>query len=373
MALRLVVCWHSVSGYMAACWRALSARPEIDLHVIAGRANPNFNDEVVRGLNVLMVPESDLHNPDVMTALVRERRPDVISVSGWFLKGLTALPTRREFASTPFVMCMDTPRRGTLRQRLGGVLNRSFFARMDRVMVPGERAFMLARELGFPDAKIVRGLYGVDHAGLSPLATKRAALPGGWPRRWLFMGRYHADKGVDILVPAYAKYRTGVPDPWPLTTLGSGELKPMLTGETGIDDRGFVQPADQPEVMLNHGVFVLSSRYDPWPLVVVESCAAGLPVLCTEACGSAVELVRPYFNGLTCAPENVDSLAQAMIRLHQQADRLPEFGARSVQLAAAYSAEVWAERWVRMVQDMAAGRAAGTAPASQSGAAAPKA
>ena len=58
-------------------------------------------------------------------------------------------------------------------------------------------------------------------------------------------------------------------------------------------DRGFVQPADQAAIWAEHGAFALASRYDPWPLVIVEACAAGLPVIHSEACGSAVELVRP--------------------------------------------------------------------------------
>lgn len=345
---------------MAACWRALAARPEVELHVIAGRANPSFKDDVVAGLNVHMIPEDDLNKPDVMTALVRERRPDVIVGSGWFLKGITALPFRPEFSSTPFVMAMDTPRQGTLRQRAGRYLHRTYFQRADRVIVPGERAFQLARDLGFPDRKIVRGLYAVDFAGLSPLLPRRAALPGGWPRSWLFMGRYHSSKGIDVLVPAYREYRSRVPDPWPLTTLGSGELKSSLAKQEGIQDRGFVQPADQPAILLEHGAFVLSSRYDPWPLVVVEACAAGLPVVCTEACGSAVELVRTYHNGVTCDAENPEALARSMTWLHQHAQLLPEFGTRSAQLASAFSAQTWAERWVNMCQSLVAGKTAPT-------------
>lgn len=350
--IRLVVCWHSVSGYMAACWRALAARPEVELHVLAGRANPSFKDEVVAGLNVHMIPEADLNKPDVMRALVRERRPDVIVGSGWFLKGVAALPFSEEFQHTPYAMAMDTPRQGSLRQRVGKIVHRKYFQRADRVIVPGERAFQLALDLGFPVSKIVRGLYGVDYAGLSTLVEKRASLPAGWPRKWLFMGRYHQSKGLDVLVPAYRAYRAMVEKPWGLTTLGSGELKAMLKGVEGIEDRGFVQPADQPGVLLEHGAFVLSSRYDPWPLVVVESCAAGLPVVCTEACGSAVELVRTCHNGVTCAPESAEALARAMAWLHERAEMLPEMGRRSAQLASAYSAQMWAERWVRMCQGM---------------------
>lgn len=354
MPTRVTFLWHSVSGYMAACWRALAKDPSVEVSVIAGRANPNFKDDVVRGLNVSLIPEADLNKPDVIAALTRERRPDVIVICGWFLKGLTALAFNPEFASAKIVMGMDTPRRGTLRQLAGKYLHRKLFQRVSRVVVPGERAFLLARDLGFSDAKIRRGLYGVDHGALAPLLDQRLARPEGWPRRWLFMGRYHPDKDIETLIAAYGRYRAAVQEPWPLTTLGSGEQRALLTGVEGIEDRGFVQPAEQPGVIAEHGVFVLASRYDPWPLVVVEACAAGLPIVCTEACGSSVELVRPYFNGLTCAPENPGSLADAMIWMHRHAEDMPEFGRRSVQLASAYSAQTWARRWSAICAELSA-------------------
>jgi glycosyltransferase involved in cell wall biosynthesis len=100
-------------------------------------------------------------------------------------------------------------------------------------------------------------------------------------------------------------------------------------------------------------VFVLASHFDPWPLVVVESSAAGLPVLCTESCGSAVELVRSYFNGLTVATADIDALAGGMRWMHDHAGELSEMGRRGRELAAAYSAQMWAVRWSQATRDAA--------------------
>ena len=37
--MKVVICWSHISGYMAACWRALTCTPSIDLHVIAFRTD----------------------------------------------------------------------------------------------------------------------------------------------------------------------------------------------------------------------------------------------------------------------------------------------------------------------------------------------
>jgi glycosyltransferase involved in cell wall biosynthesis len=212
------------------------------------------------------------------------------------------------------------------------------------VFVPGERSYQYARFLGVPEDRIRRGTYGVDCDAFAPILARRER-GGDWPRSFLFMGRYQRAKGLDVLVPAYAAYRSLVRDPWPLVCCGKGELAGLLRGVPGIEDRGFVQPADQPELLAGQGVFVLASRFDPWPLVIPESCAAGLPIVCSNACGSGVELVRPYYNGIQTPTGDVRALAGAMAWMHGAHARLPEMGRRSVELARAYSAGMWATRW----------------------------
>jgi glycosyltransferase involved in cell wall biosynthesis len=123
----------------------------------------------------------------------------------------------------------------------------------------------------------------------------------------------------------------------------------LLDQTTGIDNKGFVQPGDMMEVWKQSGAFVLPSRFDPWPLALVEAAAAGLPVVCSDACGSAVEVVRHGYNGLKVPKASVDALAQAFWRMHVSHDELPDWGRRARQFAAPYSAERWADRWTQIL------------------------
>ena len=347
-AKRLVLCWADISGYMAACWRALAATSGVDLRVIAFAAPGNtFSSDLAVGFNCRLLSQQEKNDPALIASLVKEHRPDVLYTSGWFHEPYRKLIRDPSFASVPKWMGVDTPWRGTLRQQLGRITLRSYADRFDRVFVPGERAWQYMRRLGVAESRIRRGLYGVDYDQLAPLYEQRLnqAGGGGWPRRFLFIGRYAQEKGISTLIEAYAKYRAAVSDPWPLTCCGSGALKGLFVGREGIEDLGFRQPGELPEILRSHGVFVLASDFDPWPLVVVESSAAGLPVLCTEACGSAVELVRSYHNGLTVATADVDALAAGMRWMHEHAAELAEMGRRGRELAAAYSAQTWAARW----------------------------
>jgi len=355
------MCWPEISGYAAACWRALARRREdVELSIIAFRANTDiasFDDQLVEGLPCQLVNQKESQDAELIAGMVARQRPQVVNLPGWFLPGYNRLPFRRELAGVRFVMGMDTPRRYNWRQNFNRFYLRRFLRRIDRVIVPGERAWQYARYLGFDETQIHRGAYGVDWDLLSPGHARRVARPEGWPRRFLFVGRYAAVKGVDVLMEGYADYRSRMSgkDPWELGCCGQGPMASLLENRSGVKNLGFVQPLKLPEIQAEHGVFVLPSRYDPWPLAIVEACAAGMPVIASQACGSGVELLRPYDNGLLCATGDKRSLADAMCWMHEHYSDLPRMGSRSQALAAAYTATLWAQRWVGMVQEMFAG------------------
>ena len=173
-----------------------------------------------------------------------------------------------------------------------------------------------------------------------------------WPKRFAYMGRYNERKGIPVLIEAYNSYRAKVEEPWELHCYGKGEFAEALSNTDGIVDHGFTQPEDLPDELANAGVFVLPSHFDNWPLVILETCASGLPIICTNSCGSSAELVRDHFNGLTIPPDDAKALSQSMIWMHQNHAILPEMGKRSQQFAAPYSGQQWAIRFDSIVKSI---------------------
>lgn len=341
---------------MASCWRALLASEDIEFKVLTfntGKTNAApFDSEVMNGIPHELLTFEQRNDPDHINQHVRAFKPDIIVLPGWFHKPYRQLASNPEFAHCKFVMCMDNPWLGTMKQHLGRLVDKKFRKRMDAVMVPGERAFQFAKRLGFEESIIHRGVYGIESAAFKDLPDRRDAQPGGWPKRFLFAGRYAPVKGLDTLISGYKAYRDEVEDPWPLTCCGDGELVDQLADVPGIDNKGFTQPKDMPERFAEAGCFVLSSRYDPWPLVVVESCMAGLPVVCSAACGSGVELVRPMYNGLIFGTGKTDSLKQCLLWMHHHHDELSRMGRRSTLLGEAYSPAMWVARWQEMFTNL---------------------
>lgn len=349
--MKIVICWTRYSGYMAACWRELASQPGINLHVLFfSGADPtgetSFEPKMPAGVSYSQLDERLRTDGSSIENMVLSEQPDVVILPGWSQPAYSRLAGAASLRDVRFVMAMDTPFRGELRQRMARLWLRGLLRHIDRVVVPGERARAYALMLGIPADRIDLGTYAYDQQLFNDrLLIERNQRIGGWPRRFLFVGRYVPQKALDVLVAAYGQYRDRVADPWSLECCGKGPLSDLLVGIPGIRDHGFVQPEAQPALFAQHGVFVLPSRYEPWGVVVAEAMASGLPAICSSACNAAVSLLHPFWNGLEVPAGDAAALAHAMRWMHENEASLPEMGQAAAAIAKAYSASQWAVRW----------------------------
>ena len=347
--MRISICWPLISGYMSACWRTMAARPEVALQVIAWRPEADrdhigFDTSVVAGLDVHLLDTAERGDCKLISRLVLGHRPDVLVVPGWFWKPYRDLVHEAHRHGIPVIMTMDTSLGFTARQLLGRWARAGYFRKISGVFVPGERANQLARWLGFAESQIRVGSYGFDYPLFAGCLDARLAQTGGWPRSFLFVGRYVERKGLDTLLEAYDRYRHGTDDPWALACCGQGPLEPQNKATPGITSHGFVQPEALPSVMVKSGAFVLPSRFEAWGVALAEAGAAGLPLIASRSVGASVEVLRDYYNGRLFDTGNAAQLAEAMQWVHDRRDRAAELGARSRTLAEPFSAELWAEK-----------------------------
>jgi len=348
--------WTGVSPTLVACWRTLAALPGVRLTVfleLPARPDTDFHhEEMLAGLDCRISHAAAPLDREALASDIAAVKPDVFVVLGWRSPLCRFAAESPAFAAIPKLFAFDMPFVWSLRKLAAPLVLRRYLRRFAAAIVPGERSAVYARYLGFPESRIERGLIGLDTAAGAESARARAVA--AYPRRFLFVGRYAREKRLDLLVAAYVRYRRQVSDPWELTCHGIGPEARLLAGVEGITDRGFVQPREMPAILAGHGAFVLASDYDPWPFVIAEAVAAGLPVVCTSACGNSVELVRSYFNGRICGPGDLAGLADGLKWMHDHEADLAWIGERGMPLAAPYAKEVWAERILSICERLAA-------------------
>lgn len=362
--MRITYCWTEPSGYLAACISELASRPGVEVSLLTWEtdASAPFSGDTLRGARGRVLSRAERNEPGLVERLVAATSPEVVFISGWAHGPYTALLASPRLAGAKFIMGADTPIRFDWRQRLAPFRIGGLLRRLDGVVVPGERGYQLMRYWGVPGGKITRLLYGIDYRLFASPAAGRFAAPAGWPRAFLFAGRYVDVKGIDVLVEAYRAYRAAVPDPWPLQTCGTGPLAALLAAEPGVTDLGFLQPPDLAQAFQRAGVFVLPSRHEPWGQVIVEAAAAGLPVVCTQACGAGADMIRDFHTGLMVPAGDARRLAEALLWMHANHARLAPMGADAQVAAAAYSAERWADTQLALAERLIGAGRSGREP-----------
>ncbi|MEM1098467.1 MAG: glycosyltransferase [Planctomycetota bacterium] len=355
--MRILICWSNLSGYMAACWRALASIPDVELKIAAydpaSNKNAPFDRTLVNGLDVTWVNGSDPAETESTLDAFKPDEFDALVVPGWMNPAYMALARRFRAADVPTCMTIDHPWMGTIRQHLACLKRRSYVSGMSAVFVAGERARQYAYRLGAPRHRVFTGLYAYDGDAFDPIGDARQSEASPPPRRFLYIGRFVPVKGLDTLRDAYSAYRDAVPDPWELHCCGTGPLKDTLTGLEGVTDHGFTQPADLRDHLREAGALVLPSKFEPWGVVVAEAMAAGLPVITTDACGAAVELLTPWHNGLLVPPGDARALSRALRDLSKMATAdWRSMSGHAVASARSHAHRVWARRWSRCLAEV---------------------
>jgi glycosyltransferase involved in cell wall biosynthesis len=347
--MKLAILHTRLSGYLTACLRTLreSTGAELLVHAYPNQPNAPFDPTAFDGLG--KIEDRYENNNHEIAQSVIDFQPDAILVSGWADRGYLKICCDAHGRGIPVVAGCDTQWTGNLRQRAASWIAPWLLHKaIDVLWVTGERQAILARALGYSGDRLWDGYYACDWQRFSrfDISNLDESIADKQPadceqRSFLYVGRYVSEKGLDTLCEAYRLYITHVANPWTLTCAGAGPLRDRLVA-AGAKDQSFVQPNDLPELMAKASCLILPSRFEPWGVVVHEAAASGLPLICSDACGAAVHLLRPHLNGYTFPTGDAEALADRMVQMTRLSDSdRNEFGQASAQLSRQYTPERW--------------------------------
>ncbi|MDH2425038.1 glycosyltransferase family 4 protein [Sphaerisporangium sp. TRM90804] len=162
-------------------------------------------------------------------------------------------------------------------------------------------------------------------------------------------GRLVSQKGFDFLIPAFRQVADRHPA-WRLHIYGSGPKKERLTAlieEHGLDGhvvlKGRTDRLD--ERLAEASVYVLSSRFEGLPMVMIEAMTHSLPVVAFDCPTGPADVLTPEVDGLLVPPRDVDALAAGLNRLIADRDLRLRMGAAAAVTARAYTPEVVTPMW----------------------------
>lgn len=274
---------------------------------------------------------------------IRESRPDVVLSFVDTTNILTLLATWR--LEIPVIVAEHTDPRhhriGLVWQRLRSLL----YPRAKAVVVLTQALRKWAE--GFLPKTVV-------HVIPNPIPVELLACDGpvernGQGRTVIAMGHLTSCKGFDVLLKAFARCALTHAG-WSLVILGEGEERGRLEElaiELGIRDR-VSMPGRTPqpfEILRRADLFVLSSRYEGFPMALLEAMACEVAVISTDYPSGPGDLIRDGTDGILVPTDNIDALAAAMSRLMADPLERGRLASRAVEVKERFGIEKVMKLW----------------------------
>ena len=135
-----------------------------------------------------------------------------------------------------------------------------------------------------------------------------------------------------------------------LNIAGHGQLLGQLkafAAEANLTDRvnflGYVNPSDMPEIYRDNDIFLMSSAHEGMSNAMLEAMASALPVITTR-CEGVEELIAD--NGIIVEESSPRLIADAIICLYQDKEKLARMGRAAVNRAGEFTWKDAAERYL---------------------------
>lgn len=173
------------------------------------------------------------------------------------------------------------------------------------------------------------------------------------------VGRLSHEKGHDLLLRAWPAVQELFPE-WKLQIVGDGpnrEEWEHLAGRLNIrHSTTFLgQSSLVMEQIARASIFVLPSRTEGFPNVILEAMAVGTPVVAADCPVGPGEIIESGETGILVAPEDPVALANALISLIPDPDRQSELALEAQRRLSKFERSVIMDQWELEIQ-----RACGT-------------
>lgn len=170
------------------------------------------------------------------------------------------------------------------------------------------------------------------------------------------VGRLEAQKGYDELVEVWNKLFKKYPD-WKLEIYGEGSLKKELQEKIdtlGMNNSLLLKGTDK-RIMkryLESSIYVMTSKYEGFGMVLVEAMACGLPVVSFDCPCGPKDIIKDGEDGFLIRNRDLDEMAKKLEFLIQNETQRKIMGKKAHENIARYSKEKVMLQWKNLFEEL---------------------
>lgn len=177
---------------------------------------------------------------------------------------------------------------------------------------------------------------------------------------FIYVGRLSKEKNLELLITAFHKAKNNNPNAsqWGLKLVGDGpemhHLKDLVQNLqlNNVDFTGGYPWYEVPRFFAQASVAVLPSLSEPWGLVVNEAMICELPVIVSDRCGCAPDLVKTGENGFIFSAESEKELTDHLNYFMDSPQHISIMGMRSSEIVRNFSVDQVAQQMADCYQKL---------------------
>lgn len=175
-------------------------------------------------------------------------------------------------------------------------------------------------------------------------------------KRVVFVGRFTRQKGIPDLLKIWEIVFERHPD-WHLDLFGDGNLAEIPYSEdVRLEKNIHVHQPDSNifERYLESSVFVLTSVFEPFGLVIPEAMSCGLPVVAFDCPSGPANIITDGIDGFLIKDRNINLFADRICQLIESPDLRFSMGKAAIMSSQKYSADVIMPQWITFFNELLA-------------------
>lgn len=175
-------------------------------------------------------------------------------------------------------------------------------------------------------------------------------------KKVISVGRLLPQKGYDLLIEIWRKVIKKYSD-WTLEIYGEGDLRKELQEKINnykLQNHIFLRGREKNIQMkyLESSIYVMSSRYEGMPMVLVEAQACGLPIISFNCPCGPKDIITNNVDGFLCEFGDIEDMANKIIYLIENKEKREIFGKRARENSLRFSEDKIMTQWKELLEKL---------------------